>query len=218
MLEVKNLTKIYPRKTKSYTVLKDISFTIQSGELLGLMGNSGCGKSTLGKIILKLVQPSSGEVLFKDKNVFEMNSQKTLDYRRQAQIVFQDPYSSLNPRMTIKSIVREPLIIHNVVPKQQHQGRVEEYLEYVGLDKRYLERYPHELSGGQRQRVSIARALILNPSFMVLDEPLSALDVTTQAQVVRLLKDLQYKFKLTYLFISHDRELVNELCDRVIVL
>jgi oligopeptide transport system ATP-binding protein len=208
LVKVKQLTKIFHKKT----AVNDISFNIYEGETLGLVGESGCGKSTLGKLLLRLEKATSGEVHFHGKEVLSLSSHEFKPYRKEMQIIFQDPYSSLNPRMTVGDIIKEPLIIHGL-----STGRLEELLALVGLDATYSGRFPHELSGGQRQRVGIARALAVNPRFLVCDEPLSALDVSVQAQIVNLLKKLQSEFDLTYLFIAHDLSMVKYISHRVAV-
>jgi oligopeptide transport system ATP-binding protein len=223
-LEVRHLVKHFVRKHGVWqppSVVKavdDVSFTIQEGEMFGLVGESGSGKSTTGRCILRLVEPTSGEVLFRDENVLAFPRARMRQARRDMQIVFQDPYSSLNPRMRAGDIVEEPLIIHKLGSKPERRARVAELFELVGLDTAYLSRYPHEFSGGQRQRIGIARALALHPALIVADEPVSALDVSIQAQVVRLMLDLKERLRLTYLFIAHDLRLVENICNRVAVM
>jgi oligopeptide transport system ATP-binding protein len=195
-----------------------ISFVIKRGETFGLVGESGCGKSTTGRAILQLHRPTSGSVVFDGSDLVQMKGEDLRKMRRKMQMIFQDPYSSLNPRMTVGDIIGEPLIIHNLATGKQMQERVEELLQLVGLDPRFSDRYPHEFSGGQRQRIGVARALALNPSFIVCDEPIAALDVSIQAQVVNLLEDLQSKFNLTYLFIAHDLSMVRHISDRIAVM
>jgi oligopeptide transport system ATP-binding protein len=196
----------------------DVSFTIDRGETFGLVGESGSGKTTTGRCVLRLIEPTSGSIAFQGRNVLQFSRRQMRAARRQMQIVFQDPYSSLNPRMRASEIVEEPLVIHRLGKRPARRERVAELFRVVGLDPAHLERYPHQFSGGQRQRIGLARALALNPSFLVLDEPVSALDLSVQAQVVNLLVDLQQQFSLTYLFIAHDLRLVEHFCDRVAVM
>ena len=196
----------------------DVSFAIDAGETFGLVGESGSGKTTTGRCLLRLIEPTSGAVRFRGEDVLRFSTTRLREARRDMQIVFQDPYSSLNPRMRARAIVEEPLVIHRLGAKTARRERVAELFDLVGLDTAHLERYPHEFSGGQRQRIGLARALALNPSFLVLDEPVSALDVSVQAQVVNLLMDLQQRLKLTYLFIAHDLRLVEHICSRVAVM
>jgi len=196
----------------------DVSFAIEEGETFGLVGESGSGKTTTGRCVLRLIEPTSGQVRFRGEDVLSFSRGRLRQARREMQIVFQDPYSSLNPRMRARQIVEEPLVIHRLGPRGERQARVAELFRLVGLSTAQLERYPHEFSGGQRQRIGLARALALNPSFVVLDEPVSALDVSVQAQVVNLLMDLQQQLKLTYLFIAHDLRLVEHICSRVAVM
>ena len=221
LVEVKNLKQYFDInmgmfKTKPLKAVDDISFTIKKGETLGLVGESGCGKTTAGRSILHLYKPTAGEVIFDGKKVDKSTMQ---EYRTKATMVFQDPYSSLNPRMTVADIIAEPLDIHKLyTTKEERQERVLELMNYVGLNSEHASRYAHELSGGQRQRIGIARALAVNPEFIVCDEPVSALDVSIQAQVINMFDELQEKFGLTYLFIAHDLSVVRYLCDRVGVL
>jgi ABC-type oligopeptide transport system ATPase subunit len=224
LLEVRHLTKDFARRKGLFgtatpvRAVDDVSFDIHEGETFGVVGESGSGKTTTGRCVLRLIEPTSGEVRFKGENVLAFSKTRLREARRDMQIVFQDPYSSLNPRMRVATIVEEPLIIHGIGTKADRQARVRELFELVGLDASHLTRYPHEFSGGQRQRIGLARALALNPSFIVADEPVSALDVTVQAQIVSLLMDLQQRLKLTYLFIAHDLRLVEHICPRVAVM
>ncbi len=220
LLRVRSLVKHFPVENSDDVVraVDDISFGIFSGETLGLVGESGCGKSTVGRCILRLNEPTSGEVLFEGENIVGLNNKDLQKLRREMQIIFQDPYASLNPRLNIFSIVSEPLKIHGIGNKAEKKERVADLLKKVGLDADYMFRYPHEFSGGQRQRLGIARALALNPKFIIADEPVSALDVSVQAQVVNLLQDLQSEFGLTYLFISHGLAVVEHISQRVAVM
>ncbi|GAW92865.1 ABC transporter ATP-binding protein [Calderihabitans maritimus] len=227
LVEVRNLTKYFPitagaifTKTVGYVKAVDnVSFNIRKGETLGLVGESGCGKTTVGRTILRLYEPTKGEVIYKGRNIYALNARDIETIRREIQIVFQDPYSSLNPRMTVSDIIGEPLDIHRLArDRNERQERIYELLRLVGLNPEHANRYPHEFSGGQRQRIGIARALAVNPNFVVLDEPISALDVSIQAQVVNLLEDLQEKLGLTYLFIAHDLSMVRHISDRVAVM
>ena len=214
LVEVRHLVKRYARAV----AVDDVTFGIEEGETFGLVGESGSGKTTLGRCLLRLIEPSSGEVLFRGENLLEFPASRMRRARRDMQIMFQDPYSSLNPRMRARQIVEEPLIIHKLGDRRARRERVAELFGLVGLDPAHLERYPHQFSGGQRQRIGLARALALSPSFLILDEPVSALDVSVQAQVVNLLIDLQRQLKLTYVFIAHDLRLVEHICDRVAVM
>ena len=220
LLEVRRLVKHFPVDNSDDVVqaVDGVSFSIKSGETLGLVGESGCGKSTVGRCLLRLQDPTDGEVYFENRNILELGASDMRDLRREMQIIFQDPYASLNPRLSILSIVSEPLTIHGVSSKAERRARVAELLQKVGLDPDYMNRYPHEFSGGQRQRIGIARALALNPKLVVCDEPVSALDVSVQAQVVNLLQDLQSEFGLTYLFISHGLAVVEHISNRVAVM
>jgi oligopeptide transport system ATP-binding protein len=224
LLEVNDLVKEFSRKrgllapASVIRAVDGVSFTIEQGETFGLVGESGSGKTTTGRCILRLIEPTSGQVRFKGEDVLAFPSSRMRHARRDMQIVFQDPYSSLNPRMRVGAIVEEPLIIHKIGSRVERRARVAELFELVGLDPSHLLRYPHQFSGGQRQRIGLARALALNPSFIIADEPVSALDVSVQAQVVNLLMDLQERLKLTYLFIAHDLRLVRHICSRVAVM
>ena len=224
LLSVRDLTKTYESTSifgkagAPVHAVRGVSFDIAEGETLGLIGESGCGKSTTGRMILRLIEPTSGSVHFNGKDVLAAHARDLRALRREMQIVMQDPYSSLNPRMRVREIVTEPLEIHKRVTPQVCEERARELMKSVGLDASALNRYPHEFSGGQRQRISIARALCLNPRFLVLDEPVSALDVSVGAQVVNLLRDLQRERKLTYLFISHSMPIVRYLSDRIAVM
>ncbi|HXW06361.1 MAG TPA: oligopeptide/dipeptide ABC transporter ATP-binding protein [Vicinamibacterales bacterium] len=224
LLEVRGLTKEFTRRQGLFQrpsivrAVDGVTFAIDGGETFGLVGESGSGKTTTGRCILRLIEPSAGEVWFKGENVLTFARQRMRQARRDMQIVFQDPYSSLNPRMRVGDIVEEPLVIHRTGPRAGRRARVEELFRLVGLDPSQLARYPHQFSGGQRQRIGLARALALNPSFIIADEPVSALDVSVQAQVVNLLMELQERLKLTYLFIAHDLRLVRHICNRVAVM
>jgi ABC-type oligopeptide transport system ATPase subunit len=223
LLRVSNLVKEFRgggwlRNQTTLRAVDDISFEVHGGETFGLVGESGCGKTTTGRCILRLIEPTSGQVVFKDTDLAALNARDLRRARRDLQIVFQDPYSSLNPRMRVGAIVEEPLIIHRIGTRAERKSRVAELLGRVGLDPDQSSKFPHEFSGGQRQRIGLARALALNPSLIIADEPVSALDVSVQAQVVNLLQDLQATLGLTYLFIAHDLRLVRQVCDRVAVM
>ncbi len=220
LLSVRHLVKNFPVENSDDVVqaVSDVSFDIIEGETLGLVGESGCGKSTVGRCLLRLHEPTSGEVHFLGRNIVGLPNKEMQALRREMQIIFQDPYASLNPRLSIRSIVSEPLKIHNIGNKATQNAKVEDLLAKVGLDPKYADRYPHEFSGGQRQRIGIARALALNPKLIICDEPVSALDVSVQAQVVNLLQELQEEFGLTYLFISHGLAVVEHISDRVAVM
>ena len=225
LLEVENLVKQFTRKRRFLApaasvvrAVDDVSFTVEEGETFGLVGESGSGKTTTGRCILRLTEPTSGKVRFKGEDVLAFSPSRLRAARRDIQIVFHDPYSSLNPRMRVGTIVEEPLIIHKIGSRLERTARVAELFDLVGLDPSQLARYPHQFSGGQRQRIGLARALALNPSLIIADEPVSALDVSVQAQVINLLMDLQQRLKLTYLFIAHDLRLVRHICSRVAVM
>jgi oligopeptide transport system ATP-binding protein len=224
LVSVSHLVKDFTRGggfASRRTIVKavdDVSFAIDEGETFGLVGESGSGKTTTGRCLMRLIEPTSGAILFRGEDLLRFSKARLREARRDMQIVFQDPYSSLNPRMRARDIVLEPLIIHRVGDSKTRRARVEELFSLVGLDPDHLSRYPHQFSGGQRQRIGLARALALNPSLLVLDEPVSALDVSVQAQVVNLLMDLQKRLSLTYLFIAHDLRLVEHICSRVAVM
>jgi oligopeptide/dipeptide ABC transporter ATP-binding protein len=238
LLRVNDLVKHFPinkgiffrKQIGAVQAVSGVSFEIKKGETLGLVGESGCGKSTTARCVLRLIEPTSGKVLYRAHtqgdagqtseviDIASADKDSLRQLRRDMQIVFQDPYASLNPRMTVASIIAEPLVVHGIGSRQERIDRVKELLKVVGLNPEHTNRYPHEFSGGQRQRIGVARALALNPTFMVLDEPVSALDVSIQAQVLNLMEDLQEEFNLTYLFIAHDLSVVRHMCDRVAVM
>lgn len=222
ILEVRHLRKCFPLKktitgkvTQELIAVDDVSFKLKPGETLGIVGESGCGKTTMGRAVLKLHQPTSGQIIFEGNDITNYNSAKMRDIRKKMQIIFQDPYSSLPPRSTVGGILSEPVLVHNIVPKAEVKDYVLDLMEKCGLRDYYYERYPHEFSGGQRQRICIARALSVNPSLVVCDEPVSALDVSIQAQIINLLKKLQQDLNLTYVFISHDLSVVKFISDKI---
>ncbi|KOA20224.1 oligopeptide transport ATP-binding protein OppF [Clostridium homopropionicum DSM 5847] len=219
LVKVQNLKKYFEVGKDVYLkAIDDVSFDIYKGETLGLVGESGCGKSTTGRTILNIYKATEGTVEFNGKDVHKMNSKDKKEFNKKAQMIFQDPYASLNPRMLVGNIIGEGLDIHGILKGEERQNRIYELLELVGLNREHANRFPHEFSGGQRQRIGIARALALNPDFIVCDEPISALDVSVQAQVVNLLQDLQKQYGLTYLFIAHDLSMVRYISDRVAVM
>ncbi len=226
LLRVEDLCKHFPveqgvlssRIGRKVHAVDDVSFVVNAGETLGLVGESGCGKSTTGRCVLRLLKPTSGTITFDGRDVGSMGRSALKAFRRDAQIIFQDPYASLNPRMTIGEIVWEPLVVHGIGTREERRERARELLEVVGLSPEHINRYPHEFSGGQRQRIGIARALALQPKLIVCDEPVSALDVSIQAQVVNLLDELQDTFGLTYLFIAHDLSVIRHISDRIAVM
>ncbi len=226
LLEVQNLKLYYPFKvrqnvlrseTRYVKAVDDISFTVNKGETFGLVGESGCGKSTTGKTIVKLLRPTAGDILFEGKSIFA-RQEEGQDLTTRIQIIFQDPYSSLDPRFTVGRCIAEPMVVHKTGTPQQREERVRQLMKDVGLRPEHYTKYPHEFSGGQRQRIGVARALALNPSLIVCDEPVSALDVSIQAQILNLMQDLQKKYDLTYIFISHNLSVVKHLCDRIAVM
>ena len=226
ILEVKDLHVHFPvkrgilvKKTVAEVKAVDgVSFELFDGETLGLVGESGCGKTTTGRAILKLIEPTSGQIIYQGEDISQYTPQQMLPLRHEMQMVFQDPYASLNPRMSVLDIVTDPLIEHKVIPRDQKHAKAVELLEMVGLDPRYLNRFPHEFSGGQRQRIGIARSLALSPKVLICDEPIAALDVSVQAQVINLFQDLQEKLGLSYLFIAHDLSVVRHISDRIVVM
>ena len=226
LVQVKDLVKHFPvrqgiilqKQTGAVRAVDGISFHLKRGETLGLVGESGCGKSTTGRAVLQLFRPTSGSVIFNGVDLANLKGRELRHIRREMQMIFQDPYASLNPRMTVGEIVGEPLLIHGFTKGSNLESRVSSLLEMVGLNPAFANRYPHEFSGGQRQRIGVARALALQPSFIVCDEPISALDVSIQAQVINLLENLQKEFNLTYLFITHDLSMVRHICNRVAVM
>jgi oligopeptide transport system ATP-binding protein len=226
LVQVRGLKKYFPitqgiiiqRKVADVKAVDGLDFEIQKGETLGLVGESGCGKSTTGRAILQLYRPTAGSVIFQGKDLVKLQGEDLRKMRRNMQMIFQDPYASLNPRMTVGDIIGEPLEVHNIAKGKEKKERVQELLQTVGLNPYFVNRYPHEFSGGQRQRIGIARALAVQPDFIVCDEPISALDVSIQAQIINLLEELQTKFNLTYLFIAHDLSVVRHISDRIAVM
>lgn len=226
LVEVKDLKMWFPitrgiiiqQHVGDIKAVDGVSFFIRRGETLGLVGESGCGKTTVGRTILQLYRPTAGEVLFEGRDLTAMKGEELRHMRRRMQMIFQDPYASLNPRMTVGSIIAEPLEVHNLAGRQERKERVQELLRVVKMNPYFVNRYPHEFSGGQRQRIGVARALAVNPDFIVCDEPISALDVSIQAQIINLLEELQEEFNLTYLFIAHDLSVVRHISNRVAVM
>jgi oligopeptide transport system ATP-binding protein len=225
LVQVEHLKKYFPitrgiiqRHVGDIKAVDDVSFTIHRGETLGLVGESGCGKSTLGRSLLQLYRPTAGHVYFENDDLTRLRGEALRRQRRRMQMIFQDPYASLNPRMTVGAIISEPLEVHNIAQGNEKKERVQELLRVVGLNPYFVNRYPHEFSGGQRQRIGVARALAVNPSFIVCDEPVSALDVSIQAQIINLLESLQEQFGLTYLFIAHDLAVVRHISNRIAVM
>jgi oligopeptide transport system ATP-binding protein len=225
LVAVQNLTKFFTiskgflgRTKATLKAVDHVSFSIKQGETLGLVGESGCGKTTIGRTIIRLYEANEGQVLLNGKNILKLSEKELLPLRRKMQMIFQDPYSSLNPRMTVAEIIGEPLAIHRIASRKAATGRIYELLNLVGLNKEHASRFPHEFSGGQRQRIGIARALAVEPEFIICDEPISALDVSIQAQIINLLEDLQAKMKLTYLFIAHDISMVRHTSNRIAVM
>ncbi|MDV2582503.1 ABC transporter ATP-binding protein [Alkalibacillus haloalkaliphilus] len=222
ILEVNNLKKyfdvkggVFGRKVGEVKAVDDVTFTVNEGEILGIVGESGCGKSTTGKALLRLIEPTEGEVKFEDQDITQLDDESMRKLRRDMQIIFQDPYASLNPRHTVEKIVGEPLLVHGMKSAEERKKRVKELLEVVGLRSFHASRYPHQFSGGQRQRIGIARALANNPKLIICDEPVSALDVSVQSQILNLMSDLRDEFNLTYIFIAHDLSVVKHISDRV---
>lgn len=222
LLQVENLKKYYPIKSGGFGKVSEtvravdgVSFSIREGETLGIVGESGCGKSTTGRMIMRLIEPTEGKIMFQGKNIMDLSKRDMRKARKDIQMIFQDPFASLNPRHTVGRIIEEPMIVHKMGNRKQRQKRVEELLELVGLSAYHARRYPHQFSGGQRQRIGIARALAVQPKVIIADEPVSALDVSVQSQVLNLLKDLQKKFNLTFIFIAHDLSVVRHISDRV---
>ena len=225
LLEVEGLVKhfvaarsVFGRPTAHVKAVDGVSFTVEAGKTLALVGESGCGKSTVSRLVLRLIEPDAGKVRFEGRDLLALDADELRDFRRDAQIIFQDPYASLNPRMTVSQILTEPLALHDLVPAPRRRERVEELLRLVGLEPRFARRYPHEFSGGQRQRIAIARALAVEPKLVICDEPVSALDVSIRSQILNLLRDLQDRLGLAYIFVSHDLAVVKHIADRVAVM
>jgi oligopeptide/dipeptide ABC transporter ATP-binding protein len=225
LLEVENLVKHFPverslfgRPTAFVKAVDGVSFRLEAGKTLALVGESGCGKSTVSRLVLRLIEPDAGRIRFEGRDLLALDANELRAFRREAQIIFQDPYASLNPRMTVGQILSEPLVLHDLVPAPQRRDRVEELLRLVGLEPRVIRRYPHEFSGGQRQRIAIARALAVEPKLIICDEPVSALDVSIRSQILNLLRDLQDRLGLAYIFVSHDLAVVKHIADRVAVM
>lgn len=217
ILEVKHLKKYFETKAGLLHAVDDVSFSVEKGETLGVVGESGCGKSTLGRTIQHLLDATDGTILFKGRDVTHLSKRETRDFMKEVQMIFQDPYSSLNPRMTVKQIIMEPLLIDGM-KKKEAEAKVRKMMETVGLDARFENAYPNELDGGRRQRIGIARALILKPDFIICDEPVSALDVSIQAQILNLMQDLQEQLGLTYIFVTHDLSVVKHISDKIAVM
>ena len=225
LLEVDGLVKhfvaersVFGRPTAHVKAVDGVSFTVEAGKTLALVGESGCGKSTVSRLVLRLIEPDAGRVTFAGRDLGSLNAEQLRAFRRDAQLIFQDPYASLNPRMTVSQILTEPLKLHDLVPSARRRERVDELLRLVGLEPRFARRYPHEFSGGQRQRIAIARALAVEPKLIICDEPVSALDVSIRSQILNLLRDLQDRLKLAYIFVSHDLAVVKHIADRVAVM
>jgi oligopeptide/dipeptide ABC transporter ATP-binding protein len=225
LLEVEGLVKhfvadrsVFGRPTAFIRAVDGVSFSVDAGKTLALVGESGCGKSTVSRLVLRLIEPDAGRVRFEGRDLLALNANELRAFRRDAQIIFQDPYASLNPRMTVSQILTEPLALHDLVPAPQRRERVEQLLRLVGLEPRFARRYPHEFSGGQRQRIAIARALAVEPKLIICDEPVSALDVSIRSQILNLLRDLQDRLGLAYIFVSHDLAVVKHIADRVAVM
>ena len=225
LLEVKDLAKrfvarrsLFGRPTTFINAVDGVSFAVEAGKTLALVGESGCGKSTVSRLVLRLIEPDAGTIRFEGRDLLALNAEQLRAFRREAQIIFQDPYASLNPRMTVSQILTEPLALHDLLPRAQRRARVEELLRLVGLEPRFARRYPHEFSGGQRQRIAIARALAVEPKLIICDEPVSALDVSIRSQILNLLRDLQSRLGLAYIFVSHDLAVVKHIADHVAVM